>query len=270
MKIGFVLVGTMPAGLHQVMQSLSFHLKDDHELYTIEASKAGVALNIIQKERVLFSHEFEAPLLKVSSIPDQGQGQMISSLDAVVMFYSENKEHVLKWLDDSMIPYVAVPVLGADETSTSKQLGYDTALDSTITHILKVKDTINSMKYDNPRLFGVQLPTVLPTALIEDIVEAVDEYYLQSLDGSKAIASQLANTFSKGKTYGFLVFSSELEPELVEEHIRTYIEVDWKYVQVDPSLCVGPYPSGEDRLIANKVAKQIIAWCKDPKSNVSL
>lgn len=265
MKIGLILSGISPAGVQQLIQTAAFELANEHEMFTIEVTQKGnVSIDKMNRERLLFSQEFEAPLLKSSTFENRMDGSFLEGFDAVVVFGTSVSNHSFnEAIREHDVTILNVPMLGSNEDSTGNQkiLGYDTALDSLVEHILKVKDTINSMKYDNPRLFGVQVPALLPKSLVDDVVLAVNEYQIQSMDQLKDVASKMNDTFSKGKTYGFLLFDETLQPKDIQQTLSNYIAVDWKYVQVDQSLCLGPYPSGADRLVANQLAEEVIRWC---------
>ncbi|GAE30007.1 hypothetical protein [Halalkalibacter hemicellulosilyticus] len=262
MKIGLLLVEESPAGVQQLIQTVAFQFIQDHELFSIEINdQSEVKVQRYQKEQILFSQEFEAPMIRPSHLRNEVDPAIFDQFDQVVVL-GEKSNIGNDLLEKLTISHLHIPLIDGD---TGQNLGYDTALDSIVDQILKVKDTINSMKYDHPRIFGIQLPEGLSENLIQDVVVAVNEHRIQDMLELEGIATLLKQSIANGKTYGFIIFDEHLNPNEVVKQLEQYVAVDWKYVQIDQSLILGPYPSGADRLIANKLAQKIIQWCLSHK-----
>lgn len=259
MKIGLLLVEESPAGVQQLIQTVTFKLLENHELYRIEIGEENEAnIQLYEREQVLFSQEFEAPMLRTSLLKNVRDFSWLNEIESLIILGGES-ERIPAEIKNSSVSYVHIPLVDDD---TKQNLGYDTALDSIVEQILKVKDTINSMKYDHPRIFGIQLPAGLSEKLIQDVVIAVNEHRMEEMSELEGIALSLKKSIASGKTYGFVIFDEHFNPSEVQEQLEQYVAIDWKYVQIDQSLILGPYPSGADRLIANKLAMKVVQSCQ--------
>ncbi|WP_062050526.1 hypothetical protein [Bacillus sp. JCM 19034] len=213
MKIGLLLVEESPAGVQQLIQTVTFKLVENHQVYSIDIGEENEAkIHLYEREQILFSQEFEAPMLRPSQLTNVRDFTWLNEVERLVILGGESA-NIPTDIKDGSVSYVHIPLV---DEETKQSLGYDTALDSIVEQILKVKDTINSMKYDHPRIFGIQLPSGLSEKLIQDVVIAVNEHRMEDISELEGIATSLKESIASGKTYGFILFDENFNPSEVQ------------------------------------------------------
>lgn len=151
-------------------------------------------------------------------------------------------------------------------------LGYDTALNVVVNNILKIIDTIDSLKYGKLRVFCAQIPGNTSNSLLEDVATAIDGISIYQPDEKlwDVLANRLDEKYKAGTTYSILVINEALEPERVQEKLAQKLDIDFKWNHFDESQCLGPYPTALDRVLAMKLAQHVIHWMEEDKQSAYL
>jgi 6-phosphofructokinase 1 len=268
LKVGVIVFGSLPAGVKQIVYKLQLHLTPKHELVGMEIEKeTGTArykeLNINSDSPYLSDS-----MLMVSAYPgdDKWEETFFAVDTAVVIGNAEAKE---KWdaylAGHSSIRSLFVPVsIFNDIEGSVSSLGYDTAVNSIVDNILRVKDTINSLKYDKPRLFGFSIDGSPSTKMLEDISNAGDGHFFApqfAEDEIEALKGRIESSFTEWNTSSVLIYSAA-SAGLAKEKVVDNLNVDFKYTEVDEALCMGTNPTAADRILANDLTDEILTWVK--------
>ncbi len=163
--------------------------------------------------------------------------------------------------------YVPVSIIN-DIPGSDSTLGYDTALNSIVENALKIQDTIHSVKYAKPRLFGVQVPGNAPDHMLEELAVAAEGYFVSGNFTDEQIDSlchSIDSNFSQDKTSSVLFYNHAISSEDLNVRILPKLNVDWKDTTIDEALCMGSHPTATDRILASKLSDQIILWLKNGK-----
>lgn len=263
-KIGIINVDHSPSGLHQFLQRILSQLSS-YEVVGIEWNDHE------GKMHTKDLHEYASSYPVLQTVSSDVLERLIGDLHLFSRIIVIGGINVFKELKkvNNQIEFLFVPAsIHNNITWTELSLGYDTALNSIIESTLKIKDTIESLKYSIPRLFGVQIPGEAPSKMLKDLSIAVDGFYLESQsnqnqfnrDNSCSIQQSLKNNFSNGLTYSFLLFDERIYAANIPEYSLPELDVDWKVIQIDEALCMGQNPSALDRIIAKTFANQAVEW----------
>lgn len=267
MKIGLVVFGIYPAGLKQLINKVISEATKDQHFFGIE----------VERDQVVNVHPIFADkengstklLIKASSVSGHSLlPETMKDYDAVIVIgTAETKKVVDDWMLQAKQPrllFVPVSILN-DIPGSDVSLGYDTAMNSIVEGALKIQDTIHSVKYDHPRLFGVGVPGMAPDHMLEDLALATEGYYVSKGFTEKQLhklCETIQANFSELRTSSILFFNEAISPEWLKENVLSRLEVDWKASVVDEALCMGSYPTAVDRILASKLAEQINLWLK--------
>lgn len=270
MKIGIVNFGIFSSGIDQMLEIVLPVLLDEHEVTGIIINdKSSVHLDKFEHKDFLNSLNGLRGILHPSSPEiDNTVIQSFNEFDTVIIIGSgKTSKEISRYKEYTHSKLLYVPVsIHNDFEGSDISLGYDTAINSIVDMILKIKDTIDSLKYPKPRLFGIQIPGNAPANMLEEVAYAVEGNFLKGGFKEKNI-NQLANcllrTFAKGQTYSFLIFNEQVGLDAIKQQVLPAIDVDWKAIEIDEALCTGPNPSAFDRLLATKMAEQIIIWVQN-------
>ncbi|WP_077624604.1 6-phosphofructokinase [Sediminibacillus massiliensis] len=279
MKLGIINFEMAPAGLNQLLHKLISDLSVKHSLsgITIDPVRQQSLEKELDKE-LLENFPFHYPsLLQVSYISeDPDDYQLMADYDAVIVFGTGQAVESLKQVKARFqrTSFLFVPFSiynNLEETDLS--LGYDTALNYIMESIFKIRDTIDSLKYPDPRLFGIQLPGHAPEEMLNELAVAVRGHALPRGYGEEkkqSLESSLEEEFSMGQTHSFLIFDETFEADNLHEEVLPGLKVDWKWHKVDEALCLGPDPQAADRIIAMQFARRIVEWVEKEEATGSL
>ena len=269
MKVGVIVFGSLPAGVKQIVYKEGMPFRDAYKKVGMEIEKdTGTAtyreLNINSDAPYL-----SQSMLMMSAYPEDNKWEEIfSAVDAAVVI--GNKEAKEKWethlAGRSSVRSLFVPVsIYNDMEGSDSSLGYDTAVNSIVDNILRVKDTINSLKYDKPRLFGFSIDGSPSTKMLKDISIAGDGHYFTQAASEEEILSlreRIENSFTEWNTSSVIVYSKASANE-AQEKVVDQLNVDFKYTEIDEALCMGTNPTSADRIIANGLAVEILSWVQN-------
>ncbi|TKC18793.1 6-phosphofructokinase [Robertmurraya kyonggiensis] len=151
-------------------------------------------------------------------------------------------------------------------------LGYDTALNVVVNNILKIIDTIDSLKYGKLRVFCAQIPGTTANVLLEDVATAIDGNSIYQPDEKfwDELANRLDEKYKAGTTYSILVINEAQDPEQVQEKLAQKLDIDFKWNHFDESQCLGPYPTAVDRVLAMKLAQCVVRWMDEVRQSAYL
>lgn len=267
MKIGLVIFGIYPSGLKQLIHHVVANRAIHHQYIGIEIEREHqqeVHFKSIEYDEVNGSQKL---LLKASSVTSHAKlFEEMTDLDALIVMGTASTKAFIEGLQkDSAVPkllFVPISILN-DISGSDSTLGYDTALNSIVEGALKIQDTIASVKYDKPRLFGVQVPGKAPDRMLEELAVAAEGYYVSvnfSEDRLQQICDEIQSNFSNDKTSTVLFYNEEFSPEGMDEQVLAKLNVDWKAMKMDEALCMGSHPTANDRILASKLAGQINLW----------
>ena len=276
LKIGVIVLGILPSGVKQIISKLSEELVPGHQLVGIELDKQTGEPTYSEITEISDSPYLSNSIIRLSTPTSNTNWEKVfASVDvSVIIGNSEGKE---LWQNDiaknESIRSLFVPVSIYNNIKGNEwTLGYDTALNSITQNVLKVKDTIHSLKYDKPRLFGFSIEGNPSTNMLQDISIAVDGNYL-AVDYEKEDISVLCETimqsYTNTKTSNVLIYSEGLK-NVIEDVVISQLDVDWKYTEINEALCMGINPTALDRILANELAQGIVMWIKNSSLTAEL
>lgn len=268
MKIGLINFELAPAGLKQLLEGIIKRRLLNQ--YTV----TGIYIN--QYNKTIQYHPYDEKsivdyhhcLLQTSPLIENENllNQAFEQFDAIVVIGSNESikvvSKVAKQANNKQFLFIPVSIHN-DIEGADTSLGYDTAMNNIIENVLKIKDTVYSLKYEKPRLFGIQIPGRAPGRMLEDLSLALEGYVLQKdFNGNydKQIEESIKKLFANGKTYSFLIFDETIQSESISGSIIPNLIIDWKVNKIDQSLCTGSYPTATDRILAMKLAVQVTTW----------
>ncbi|AGK55427.1 6-phosphofructokinase [Bacillus sp. 1NLA3E] len=271
MKIGLVVFGIYPSGLKQLIYHVISEPSFNHEFIGIEIDRyqGKVIEKPIHTDVVNGSQKLlvkGSPISCHSSLCD-----VINGFDAVIVVgTAETKvfmDDLIKEEQKTRLLYVPVSIIN-DIPGSDSTLGYDTALNSIVENALKIQDTIHSVKYAKPRLFGVQVPGNAPDHMLEELAVAAEGYFVSGNFTDEQINSlcdSINSNFSPDKTSSVLFYNHAISSKDLNERVLPKLNVDWKATTIDEALCMGSHPTANDRILASKLSDQIILWLKNGK-----
>ncbi|WP_445487995.1 6-phosphofructokinase [Niallia sp. 03133] len=275
MKVGVIVLGIFPAGVKQIIYKLYNELSPQHQLIGLEAGK-DEKVSYHELQSTSDSPYLSNSMLRLSEVEHiEDWEEMFFGMDIAIVIGGQQAKEAwsAKLADSTNIRSLFVPVSIYNNIKESDwSLGYDTALNSITQNILKVKDTIHSLKYDKPRLFGFSIEGQPSTKMLQDIAIAVDGYFLAN-DYETAELMQLSNNITKSfnslNTSNVLIYSVSLA-DVVEKEVVNKVDADWKYAEIDEALCMGTNPTAIDRIMANELAEGILLWTANEKQTGQL
>ena len=268
MKVGIIIAGVLPAGVKQIIHKMFNELAPCHQLFGIEVKKETGAADYLEFIVNNDSPYLSESVLKPSTLSVNVRWEEICApMDSIIFIGdAQAKEQWQKSLVRSgKIHSLYVPVsIYNDIEGSDWSLGYDTAINSITQMILKVKDTIHSLKYEKPRLFGFSIKgSPSPSInMLEDISMAVDGHFIANpfeREEGELLSNKIDGSFNHLHTSSVLVYS-HTNRERVKEHLINHLNVDWKYTEIDEALCMGTNPTTIDRILANEIAETIVLW----------
>ncbi|SDJ99659.1 6-phosphofructokinase [Sediminibacillus albus] len=269
MKIAIINFELAPAGVNQLLHKVVAELLENHTVTGVrmDQNDSGPSFVNFKKENFASTPFHFKNMLQLSLLQSEIDAyQSLTEFDAVIVV---GPEQALQWIQaqetkGSGTKFLMVPVsIYNSIEGTDQSLGYDTAINYMIESILKIRDTIDSLKYPNPRLVGVQLEGAAPEHMLDELALAVKGHPLhhdapsQDIDHLK---TALRQEFSSGLTHSFLIFDGRMEAESIPDSLLADIPMNWKTHPIDEALCMGPEPTAQDRIIAMKLARDIISW----------
>lgn len=267
MKIGIINFEVSPAGVNQLFEQLINTLTRKHSVTRIQVKEASLQFEDVKKEWDGSSPLNFNELVPVSPLKlDTGSYTSLKQFDQVIIAGPQRVlrlvEQLKKEIHNTKFLYIPVSIYN-DIEETGLSMGYDTALNYIIESVLKIQDTVDSLKYPNPRLFGIQLTDKASRVLLEDAALALGAYPI--LSNWKSFSQTEFNTalkesISGGQTYYFVLFDETIDPEEIPGIVDSKTLVDWKWGQIDTALCNGPYPTAQDRLLAMQFASEALEW----------
>jgi len=269
MKIGIVHFGSFSNGATQIVTSLMEGIqKYSYRLYALEWNQNDTEIearelhidSIQETERSGNALIRSFPKEKWNNISDH---PTLSLLDSIIVLGEREQQEVT---ESQSVRTLHIPVsIFNDIDGTHYTLGYDTALNSIITDIERIRDTASSMLYHKVRVFNVQIPGENNTPLLEDAALAVGATLIsdtseQEIETMKSIISEKEKN---GETYVFFMMNQSIDIDFFKEPITTEFTVDWKEAVIDQSQCVGPYPTALDIILTKKIIAEIFTWIEN-------
>ncbi|WP_231512574.1 MULTISPECIES: 6-phosphofructokinase [unclassified Bacillus (in: firmicutes)] len=266
LKVGVIVLGCLPSGVKQILHRLYENLSPAHQLFGLEIDRESGEITYTEVKEISDAPYLSHSILKVSATPSEYQWEeAFAPMDmTVVMGDAVAKE---LWqasiAKKETIRTLFVPVsIYNNIRGNDWTLGYDTALNSITQNVLKVQDTIQSLKYDKPRLFGFSIEGNPSTNMLQDISLAVDGNYL-AVDYEKeeiaALCEAITKSYTYTKTSSVLIYSESLQA-VVQDSVISKLDVDWKYTEINEALCMGTNPTAIDRILANELADEVLRW----------
>lgn len=267
MKIGIINFSTFSSGVNLVIRAILPNILEGNTVSGIEIDENGemdrkefTSKNI--KKSVLDHRE---PLLPSFPKFEKISKLLLDEYDRFILFGNGNVLNEIEMLSNDLRKKILfIPVsIHSDITYSDTTLGYDTAMNSIVEMAFKIRDTIDSLKYPKPRLFGIQVPGKAPSTMLADLASIVGgAYYANNFDeeASNQLNQKIQSIFEKGQTYTFLIFDETTGVQIIENKVISNLDVSWKTVEVEEALCMGPNPTASDRLLAIKLADQISLW----------
>lgn len=266
LKVGVIVLGILPAGVKQIIHRLSKSFIPNHSLVGIEMDKHTDEIRYTELIQTNDSPYLSYSPLRLSfAEPSTNWKEVFAPMDvSIIIGDDEAKEQWQQYIaKEESIRTLFVPVsIYNNVKGNDWSLGYDTALNVITQNVLKVQDTIHSLKYDKPRLFGFSMEGNPSTNMLQDLSLAVDGNYL-AVDYDKedipVLCESIKNGYTYSKTSNVLIYSEGLQ-EVIETSVITQLDVDWKYTKIDEALCMGINPTALDRILANELAEGILRW----------
>ncbi|PMC40524.1 hypothetical protein CJ195_02080 [Bacillus sp. UMB0899] len=264
MKIGVVHFGCASAGTAQIVRTLVEELSSQgHKVIGIEWDDTEKQL--VRKElngntyRSFGSGSYVLNAFPITIWNNQlsALAGELTELDQVILL-GDTKVNVINL--SGKILRVPVSIFNNIEES-DLTLGYDTALNSIVENIERVRDTASSLDYGKVRVFNVQIPGAEKSRLLHDTAIAVEAEVVEQVDSSQVarLKQHIKQKEMNNEGYTFFIMDQDVDPVALGEHFGEF-DLDWKVVVIDESQCSGPYPTALDRLITNQFKKAIVEW----------
>jgi 6-phosphofructokinase 1 len=266
LKIGLVIFGIYPSGLKQLIYHVLSKPTSSHEYIGIEIDRDQGSVHY----KPLYNESANSSsTLFIKASPESYFSSMygaIKHFDAVIVFGTAKirmfVDHLIEETENKRILFVPVSILN-DIPDCEISLGYDTALNSIVENALKIQDTIHSLKYDKPRLFGVQVPRNAPDPMLEELARATEGYYVSGSFSDEQminLCETIQSNFSNERTSSLLFYNEGISTQMMKERVLSRLNVDWKSMKIDEALCMGSHPTAIDRILASRLAEQIRNW----------
>ena len=276
LKVGVIVLGILPSGVKQIIHRLSEEFSPSHQLVGIELDNRTGKASYTELTDMSDSPYLSHSILKLSTATqDTNWDEVLSPMDVTVIV--GNAEAKVLWektiAENESAQTLFVPVsIYNNIKGNDWTLGYDTALNSVVQNVLKVKDTIHSLKYDKPRLFGFSIEGNPSTNMLQDIAIAVDGTYLAAdyvKEDITVLCETIKDSYTYTKTSNVLIYKEGLQ-EVIEQSVISELAVDWKYMEIDEALCMGINPTALDRILANELAQGILLWINNSNLTAEL
>ncbi len=264
MKIGVVHFGCASAGTAQIVRTLVEELSaQNHNVIGIEWD--DTTKQLYRKElnentyRSFGTNSYVLNAFPTTIWNDQLSvlASELTELDQVILL-GDAKVNVTNFSGKTL--QVPISIFNNIEDS-ELTLGYDTALNSIVENIERVRDTASSLSYGKVRVFNVQIPGAEQSRLLHDTAIAVEAEVVEQMDSSLVahLKQHIKQKEVNNEGYTFFIMEQNIDPVALEEHFREF-DLDWKVVVIDESQCSGPYPTALDRLLTNQLKKAIVEW----------
>ncbi len=278
MKIGLINFELAPAGIKQLLDVLiKGQQLEQYELkgISINPNKGGIQYYSYDEKN---NTDFHRCFLQTSPLLEDEKllSRAFEQFDAIVVIgTNESMKTVHKSVKQGNEKrFLFVPVsIHNDIEGADISLGYDTAMNNIIKYVLKIKDTVESLQYENPRLFGIQIPGKAPKKMLGELSVSLGCYFLPSgfdKQYDEQTEEAIKKIFVNGKPYSFLIFDETIQPESIPSSIISNLDVDWKMNTIDQSICAGNYPTSIDRILAIKLGNEIIVWIRNKQKTGKL
>ncbi|QTN00593.1 hypothetical protein ERJ70_15600 [Sediminibacillus dalangtanensis] len=279
MNIGIINFEMAPAGVNQLLHKVISELLQAHTVTGIrfDAQTGSLSYKDYAEENVAGTFEDFKNLLQLSPLTgDFAVFDTMADFDAILVIGPQQAEAFVKAFSERLdrTNFLFIPVsIYHNVEEPDQSLGYDTAINYMIDSILRIRDTINSLKYPNPRLLGVQLEGSVPHQALDDVAVAVGGHVLNHDFDEQDVAGlkkALRKEFASGQTYAFLLFDERIDAESIPGGLLVDIAIDWKTHKIDEALCMGPEPTAADRILAMKFAGGILDWVRNSQASGKL
>ncbi|WP_078412554.1 6-phosphofructokinase [Priestia abyssalis] len=269
MRIGIMNIETGHSIVNHLTYDILSPLIHHHEVYGIEltSNKEKVEVKRFGEEDLVGWREYGRVLLRCSFAKEPLAARIFSNFDAVVVMGGNSAYHHFQKIttDETGTKFLFIPVsIYNDIHDSQTSLGYDSALNAVIEAVFKIEDTIQSLKYDQLRLFGIQLPGKHRNALMEDVALAVRGDVIPNywdVETADYFSQLLKEKVASGQTYSFFIFDERFDSQMIEEKLRPFfMDFTWQTTKIDEAQCMGMKPTAVDRILAKKIAKEVISW----------
>lgn len=264
MKIGVVHFGCASAGTALIVRTLVEELSSQsYKVIGIEWDDTAKQLNLKELNENTYgsfgvnSHVFNAFPITIWNDQISVLASELTELDQVILL-GDTKVNVT----DFTGKLLQVPVSIFNNIDDSElTLGYDTALNSIVENIERVRDTASSLSYGKVRVFNVQIPGAENSRLLHDTALAVEAEVVERVDSTRIalLKQHIKQKEVNNEGYTFFMMDQDVDPVALEEHFGEF-DLDWKVVVIDESQCSGTYPTALDRLLTNQLKKAIVEW----------
>ncbi|WP_053218401.1 6-phosphofructokinase [Virgibacillus senegalensis] len=279
MHIGIINFEMAPAGVNQLLHKVISELLYTHTVTGVRLDQRSGVLTYknFAEENISGAFVDFKNVLQLSPLSeDLSVYDALGEFDAILAIGPQQVASMVEMLRERLgetrCLFIPVSIYNNVE-GTDLSLGYDTALNYMIESILRIRDTIDSLKYPNPRLLGVQLGAKAPKHVLDEVALAVNGHVLHhDFDDGDVLAlkTKLQKEFALGHTHAFLLFDERIAAERIPNELLVDIAIDWKTHGIDEALCMGPDPTAQDRIIAMKLAGAILEWVENNRTGGKL
>lgn len=259
---------------YDILNGLIHH----HEVYGIElaSNKEKIEVKRFGEEDLVGWREYGRVLLRCSLPKEPLAARIFANFDAVVVMGGNSAYHHFQQITKEIeTKCLFIPVSIYNDIHESQiSLGYDSALNAVIEAAFKIEDSIQSLKYDQLRLFGIQIPGRHRSSLVEDAALAIGGDIIPSywdVETISYLSQSLKEKVDSGQTYSFLIFDERFDSQMIEEKLRPFFtDFSWQTTKIDEAQCMGMKPTASDRILAKKIAKEVISWVEFNKDTGKL
>jgi 6-phosphofructokinase 1 len=270
MRVGVISFSAFSTVVDLVVKGFLPNLLNEHEVTGIKVNQEGeITINEFHPQDIrYYTSEYRPKKIQLSyPLINEGLKNTLRNFDKLILFGNGKSYKILKKLKNEIEAEILfIPVsIHNDIEGSDTTVGYDTVINSIAQMTFKIQDTIDSLKYPNPRLFGVQIPGSTSIDMLDEVARITGGHYLPVDFDEKDVRKLIKDldlTFSRGQTYSFLIFNEDLNEERIEKEVLPALDVNWKTIVIDGALCMGPNPTALDRLLASKLAEQVPEWIR--------
>ncbi|WP_214780576.1 6-phosphofructokinase [Exiguobacterium sp. s22] len=264
MKIGIIHFDGVPSPVNQLMHVFLSKTIPYHQVSAIEIKDVNhVTCRAFSQEDIRVSSDLSKRLVSPSTTLEPNVYKVFLPFDVVIAIGHDSSLRAI----EELVPlvegtkFLIVPVsIYNDFDNGESSLGYDSALNSIVDSILRIRDTIDSLVYSNPRVFGIELPQRTPFQMVKEAALAIDGIaippYFREAEALQ-LETRLHKILDSSKNYSFLLYNERTSAHLNEHMDFSSVQIEFKVNKIDEAMCLGQRPTARDRIMATELGYKL-------------